>query len=287
MASKPERSLPAAGRPLVLDAPQSLTLIADVQHLDAGTHAWRPEGTQDWLLEATLGGAGTVHAGGQWHALRRGQLLLIAPGTPQAYGHDDGAADEWHNIWVHFRPRSSWLAWMRWPALDKGVMRLDCDEDSFEAIEAEMRRMVDVARRPARLSAELAMNGLERVLLMADSLRPDASDRVPDPRIARALDFIADHLAEPLSGEALGRQVGLSRARFSTLFARHVGHPPQVYIESLRLTRAAQLLRSSPWQVGRIAQAVGFDDALYFSNRFRRRYGMPPTTFRQQAASLD
>lgn len=270
---------------LALDAPRSLTLIADVQHLAGGTRAWRPAGTQDWLLAATLGGAGTVRAAGHWHALRRGQLLLIAPGTPQEYGHDEAAAGEWHNIWVHFRPRSAWLAWLRWPALAKGVMRLDGDADSagFDAIEAELRRMVEVARKPARLGAELALNHLERVLILADALNPEAGGSALDPRIGQALDIIAEHLAEPLAGEALGQAVGLSRARFATLFARQVGRTPQVYIESLRLARAAQLLRSSPWQVAQIAQAVGFDDALYFSTRFRRRYGMPPTAYRSLA----
>ena len=81
------------------------------------------------------------------------------------------------------------------------------------------------------------------------------------------------------------RAVGLSRSRFSVLFAADTRVSPQAYIESMRMTRAAQLLTMSAWPVAQIAEEVGIPNAYYFSTRFRARFGMPPTAWRARHES--
>ncbi|MGN6827043.1 helix-turn-helix domain-containing protein [Paucibacter sp. M5-1] len=264
--------------PQLLAAPQALTILSGLQALGGGSRGVRPDGTREWLMVATLGGLGTVQAGDAWHELRRGDVFLIAPGTRQAYGHAEDRG-QWLNIWVHFRPRSHWLPWLKWPELGKGVMRLRC-EPAFSALEADLRQMVEVASRPQRLSLDASMNCLERFLIAADECNPEQRSAIRDARIHKALELIGERLAEPLNSAALGLAIGLSRARFTTLFTQQVGLSPQVYIETLRLTRAAHLLQTSSWQIAQIGESVGFQNAFYFSARFRRHFGVPPATYR-------
>jgi transcriptional regulator GlxA family with amidase domain len=96
------------------------------------------------------------------------------------------------------------------------------------------------------------------------------------------LEIVGERLSEPLSIESLGREVGLSRSRFSVLFTAQVNLSPQTYIELARLGRAAQMLHSSSWSVSQIAEEVGFPDAFYFSTRFRRHFGVPPSIYRSR-----
>ncbi len=259
------------------------SILGDLQFQGVGqTQAFRPRGTKDWLMAFTLSGRGYVCAEGRETVMERGSLLLIAPGTAHDYGHldDDGA---WCDIWVHFHPRSHWLPWLVWPQLGKGTMLLDVT-GGFDAIEAEMRRMLECSRSASRLRDDAALNCLERVILLCDALNPLQATARLDPRIRRSLEIVAERLDKPLSVEGLSREVGMSRSRFTTLFTGQVAMPPQSYIESVRLDRAAQLLRVSRWTIGQIAERTGFPNAYYFSTRFRRRHGVPPSEYR---ASLD
>jgi AraC family transcriptional regulator of arabinose operon len=259
-------------------APHSHPIISGIQYQGVESRGWRPEGTRDWLLVTTLQGIGYAKTSKGSCQVRPGDMLLIAPGTPQEYGHYDESSD-WVNIWAHFEPRLHWLAWLAWPQIARGVMVLSAG-GKFPEIEAELRRMVEISRGPLRLRQDAAMNSLERALIAADDVNPLHAVSGFDVRIRKALEIVGERLGEPIRIETLSRAVGLSRSRFSVLFADELNVSPQTYIELARLGRAAQMLQSSSWSVSQIAEEVGFTNAYYFSTRFRRQYGMPPSTYR-------
>lgn len=265
----------------VTPAPAAAPIISGLQHQSPNeSRGYRPVGTSDWLLVATLAGLGYVRASEQTTVLHPGDLLLIRPDTAQEYGHlhDDG---RWVNIWTHFRPRPDWLSWLDWPALAPGVMLLPAG-DAMPSIEVELRRMVEIANGAIRLRLPAAMNSLERALILADGVNPNQSDAHLDPRIRRAVERIGERLAEPQAIADLARSAGLSRSRFTVLFTQQLGLAPQDYIEIERLSRAAQMLRSSSWPVSAIATQCGFSSPYYFTTRFHRRFGLSPLAFRRQ-----
>ena len=237
-------------------------------------------------MVATLSGDGYVRTETGQHIFGRGDILLIAPETPQEYGYLD-VDSEWSNVWVHFRPRPHWLPLLAWPQISRGVMIIATDS-KFAPIEVELRRMVDVSNAPIRLRSDAAMNSLERVLILSDDLNPVNGASLIDSRIQKALQIVGERLATPVHIGKLGKAVGLSRSRFSTLFTEQIRLSPQAYVEFVRLARAAQMLHSSSWSVAQIAKEVGFPNAYYFSTRFRRRYGVPPSVYRvrQEHAAL-
>lgn len=244
------------------------------------SRAYRPSGTDDWLLVVTTAGFGQVrNARGQQRVLQRGDLLLFRPGARQDYGFAEDQ-DSWHNTWIHFRPRPAWLDWLGWPEFDKGVSILGTQDD-FALIEGEIIRLHEVANGPTRLRFEAAMNALERVLIAADQLNPRFGGAEIDTRIHKALILIGERIGEHVNVAELSRAVGLSRSQFSALFTRQMKVSPQVYIETMKLDRAGQMLRSPHWTVGQIAAAHGFASVFYFSTRFRRHFGLSPTEYRQ------
>ena len=260
------------------------SILGDLQVQGVGqTQAYRPQGTRDWVMVFTLSGQGYCQVDDRETVLERGSLLLIAPGTIHDYGHldDDGA---WRDIWVHFHPRAHWLPWLVWPQLGKGTMLLDALA-GFDAVEAELRLMLECGRSASRLRDEAALNCLERVILLCDALNPLQATARMDRRIRRSLDIVAERLDLPLSIEALSREVGMSRSRFTILFTQQVAMPPQAYIESVRLDRAAQFLRMSNLSVGQVAERTGFPNPCYFSTRFRRRHGVPPSHYRARVGA--
>ncbi|PYX26303.1 MAG: hypothetical protein DMG82_02215 [Acidobacteria bacterium] len=62
-------------------------------------------------------------------------------------------------------------------------------------------------------------------------------------------------------------------------FSQATGLPPHAYLESLRMRRARELLRSGI-SVVETALAVGYPDQSHFTHRFRRHTGFTPGQYR-------
>ncbi len=58
---------------------------------------------------------------------------------------------------------------------------------------------------------------------------------------------------------------------------------PVNFIRSVRLKRAAQLLRTGRYLVSEVCQMVGFSDQRYFSSCFKRQYGRTPKAWSMQS----
>jgi transcriptional regulator GlxA family with amidase domain len=54
---------------------------------------------------------------------------------------------------------------------------------------------------------------------------------------------------------------------------------PNEFVNSLRLKKAAQLLKQNKFKIADVAYEVGFKDPLYFSKCFKRQFGISPTDY--------
>jgi AraC family transcriptional regulator of arabinose operon len=164
-----------------------------------------------------------------------------------------------------------WLPWqpgIRLFQAPQGGLRKEAEE--------AMRRVIRFSGRSGREADTLAFLALEEIFVLA---RPDA--REIDFRIQRAVDHLNRHYQRPFVLQEVAGIAGLSVSRFSDLFRRQVGTSPRAYGESVRLEHAASLLKLTQLQVGEVAACCGYEDALYFSKCFRRRFGRPPQDYRQ------
>lgn len=103
-----------------------------------------------------------------------------------------------------------------------------------------------------------------------------------DPRLSKALRYLHNHLAEPLTLPQLARQAGMSRASFAQHFRGAAGEAPIRYLVHQRLARARLLLAESPLTVAEIAHRVGFEDQGYFTRSFKRLHRITPSAYRQK-----
>ncbi|MEO0556902.1 MAG: helix-turn-helix domain-containing protein, partial [Bacteroidota bacterium] len=88
---------------------------------------------------------------------------------------------------------------------------------------------------------------------------------------------------ETLTVDDLAEALGMSR---STLYRRLEGvleGTPVDLLREARLGRAAALLDADAGTVSEIAYAVGFKSVSHFGERFRERYGVAPSAYRERA----
>ncbi len=97
----------------------------------------------------------------------------------------------------------------------------------------------------------------------------------------KALAYIEEHLAEPISLAALAQLVGLSASYFCRAFSQSFGMPPQRYQLSRRIERARTLLTNHFASVTDVGLTVGYNDASAFCTAFRRVTGLTPSAYRR------
>lgn len=81
---------------------------------------------------------------------------------------------------------------------------------------------------------------------------------------------------------SLSEQYDVNRNRLSYVFKRYAGMGPAEYLSTYRIEMAKKMLLASDVTIQQIAQAVGMQDAFYFSRVFKRLVGCSPTTYRQR-----
>jgi AraC-like DNA-binding protein len=103
--------------------------------------------------------------------------------------------------------------------------------------------------------------------------------RVARERVDRAKELLARDLANPVTLEALGQEVGCSPFYLSRMFSREVGLTIPQYLRKLRMERAAQLLRTGRYNVTEAATEVGYSSLSHFSKAFCETIGCCPVLY--------
>jgi AraC-like DNA-binding protein len=98
----------------------------------------------------------------------------------------------------------------------------------------------------------------------------------------RALAFVREHLAEPLTLARVARVAGYAPDYFSRLVRRAEGVTFGKYVGTLRVERAKHMLTSTSFGVGTIARRVGYESRTYFQRMFRQETAMTPIEYRRR-----
>jgi len=102
------------------------------------------------------------------------------------------------------------------------------------------------------------------------------------PAVRLALQWMEENFRLPEAQALLYREVvNLSPNHFRLLFSKYVGASVRAHLLKLRMLEAMNLLRTSSLSIKEVSALVGFNDALYFSRRFREHWGIPPTAVRR------
>lgn len=142
----------------------------------------------------------------------------------------------------------------------------------FEAAELQVR-IRNLIEQRRRLREQF---GRETVLHPKDITVTSTDERL----LQRALDAVERHMSDDTySVEEFSKEVGMSRANLHRKLRALTNHSASEFIRTLRLTRAAQLLKQNFGSVSEVAFEVGFSNPTYFSKCFRAQFGKQPSKY--------
>jgi AraC-like DNA-binding protein len=94
----------------------------------------------------------------------------------------------------------------------------------------------------------------------------------------RILSVIDEHLAEEeFSIEEFGKDVGMSRSQMHRKLKALTGKSASVYLRSVRLAKAKQMIEEKKGTISEISYQVGFSSPAYFSRCFKEEFGHAPS----------
>jgi DNA-binding response OmpR family regulator len=120
-------------------------------------------------------------------------------------------------------------------------------------------------------------------------LEPQAITVLPvDERfLQKALSVVEAHLEDSaFDVETFGREIGMSRSHLHRKLTALTSQSPSEFIRTLRIKRAASLLRQQHGNVSEVALAVGFSSLNYFTKCFRDQYGQNPSEYARQESPV-
>jgi two-component system response regulator YesN len=110
-------------------------------------------------------------------------------------------------------------------------------------------------------------------------LLPEEELRVKSLYIKRALTFVREHYSHELTVTSVARQLNISEEYFCRLFKKETGYTFVNYLTHYRIHVAAGLLKNYSIMVSEAAEQVGYTDANYFSNTFKRIMNVSPSEY--------
>ena len=122
---------------------------------------------------------------------------------------------------------------------------------------------------------------LRRLTENARSLKAYVNDTKGE--FSKSLKYMIEHFTEDISISQLSEICGVSEEYYCRLFKKLEGTTPVSYINSLRITRACDMLSKEPERrIEDIAKDCGFFNISYFNRVFKKETGVSPGAFRKK-----
>lgn len=115
---------------------------------------------------------------------------------------------------------------------------------------------------------------------------------VPEPsstnRMTKECAMIQEYLntnySERITLDSLTKLTHMNKYYMAHSFTKYTGLSPIQYLNERRLETACRLLKEADYSVSTISSVTGFSSQSYFTQTFRKKYGITPAKYRQKYA---
>lgn len=222
------------------------------------------------VFEYIIRGSGYYRSGTREYHPQAGDVYIVHFGSNHEYGTSPD--HPWEKIWFNFQG-----------TLVNELLKLyQLDQVYYlpnSGLEQVFHDSFEFMCKNLKNAHESATLILLKLIYHLNRAYCDMNEKNPVAiRCKRYLDL---HLTESLLLEDLAHNLGKSRSQLIRIFYQTYHCTPYRYFLSQKLELAKIMLCNSGKNIGEIANDLSFSDAYYFSNLFKRKFGMAPDYFRK------
>ncbi len=246
------------------------------QPLDA---AYGPKFRHLYVLTYITGGKGYYEVNEKKYELGKGDSFLIYPGTKVHY-HPD-LNDKWEYMRVYFNGNEvkEFLEHTVFTQNSPVVYALNNPNNIYDLFNElcsyfEGQRNIPYIIKKLNRKAYLYRLLSEYIRIYPNTAQKELtfSDRI--------INYIYKKYPDPsFTVESLEKHFNLSHTSLYRYFKENFNTTPKHYINSLRISKAADLLYDTSLQIKDVSISVGFKDPLYFSKVFKKETGFAPSEY--------
>lgn len=238
-------------------------------------HFWGAGVRSFFLIHYVIDGKGVFYCGTEKYHLHKGQIFVIFPGTIVKYQADDETP--WHYTWVNFIGEEAGEILKQAGFSVRCPVRDMSRQDLLSLFRTMPLERSENTRDNLLFTAKL----YELMSFLQENKVHSVSSG--NPYFSMAVQYIAAHYYGEITVEQISDHIGISRKYLFAIFKKAAGISPQEYLLRYRMDRACEFLRDRNLSIGHVAYSVGYRDPLAFSRIFRKKIGLSPREYREQA----
>lgn len=162
---------------------------------------------------------------------------------------------------------------------DRGVL---CGGGVYASIDLALHIVEKLCGRDIAIGcAKSLVVHMPRTYQTGYSVVPFGSDH-SDAQIKRAEDWLHNHFPDDVDLDRLAIDLALTPRTFLRRFKVATGETPLVYLQRLRTAAAKRMLEEDRMTIQEVGHAVGYEDAAFFRDLFKRHVGLTPASYRER-----
>ncbi len=174
------------------------------------------------------------------------------------------------------------------PANKKTCVQVFCNFSNKSLIADLFAQMLYEVRNPSYGSDKICQDLLEililRIVRYQHVIPVPITSTYMTKECARIKEYLDINYSDPITLDTLTELTHMNKYYMAHSFAKYTGQSPIQYLNQRRMEAACTLLKDTDHSISSISSTVGFSSQSYFTQAFRKKYGMTPIKYRQQHA---
>jgi AraC family transcriptional regulator of arabinose operon len=238
------------------------------------------ECSEFWVIEYISSGMGSIEINGKVYYPQKGDVYLLPSGSRHCYYSD--AKEPWIKTFVNFRGAvADGLASayhlkgiVLFPGVEQAVA-----ERFFQIYAMMQNRNLEDAY--VIFKTEILIHEIFHILGQKIKSSIGISDEMK-----KIKDYLETHVSVSVTIDELSALIYRSPDYLIRHFREEFGMTPYKYFIEKKMEAAKTMLRDTSLSVKEIGELVGYEDAHYFSNVFRKESGIPPLQYRKHQRGI-
>lgn len=248
-------------------------------------HSYGPAIRNHYLFHYVISGKGSLSVdkgdGSENYEIHENMGFLIEPAHINTYCAD--REDPWEYAWIEFDGLKAREILESAGLSTEHPIFLPQSEQAGTLLKDELFHL-------ASSKTQSSYHLIGHLFLIMDALLSGSSSRRKTQNGKRtqfytneAIAFISANYPFSITVEDMANRLNLDRSYFGKIFRENMGQSPQEFLIRYRLSKAAELLKTTDLSIKDISVQVGYPNQLHFSRAFKNVYGLSPRSYRQKS----